>query len=215
MEAQAGKPDEGADMAAPIDFYFDFSSPYGYFASTRIDALGAKHGREVLWHPFLLGAAMKITGGAPLPSVPLKGDYARHDFARSAGYYGVEYKLPTVFPISSQAPARAFYWLDRSDPKRAKALVAALYRAYFVDDINISNPDDTIAVCARFGLEAEAVRVALNDPAIKELLKTESDKAIARGAFGSPYIMVDGEAFWGADRLEQVEKWLASGGWKY
>jgi 2-hydroxychromene-2-carboxylate isomerase len=202
-------------MAAPIDFYFDFSSPYGYFASTRIDALGAKYGREVVWRPFLLGAAMKITGGVPLPNVPLKGDYAKRDFARSAKFYGVDYKLPSTFPISSQAPARAFYWLNQKDPKRAKALVAALYRAYFVDDINISNPEDTIGVCARFGLAADEVRAALYDPAIKELVKAEVDKAIACGAFGSPYIVVDGEAFWGADRLEQIEKWLASGGWKY
>jgi 2-hydroxychromene-2-carboxylate isomerase len=202
-------------MAAPIDFYFDFSSPYGYFASTKIDVLAAKYGREVVWRPFLLGAAMKITGGTPLPSVPLKGDYARRDFARSAKYYGVEFKLPSVFPISSQAPARAFYWLAQKDPNQAKSLAAALYRAYFVDDINISNPEDTIAVCAKYGLKADEVRAALNDPAVKDLVKAEVDKAIGRGAFGSPYIVIDDDAFWGADRLEQVEKWLAAGGWKY
>jgi len=202
-------------MATPIDFYFDFSSPYGYFASTKIDALGARHGREVRWRPYLLGAAMKITGGAPLPSIPMKGDYARRDFARSAKFYGVEYKLPSVFPISSQAPARAFYWENAKDPAKAKALAAALYRAYFVDDINISNPDDTVAVCAKLGYQADEVRAAINDPAIKELVKTEVDKAIKRGAFGSPFIFVDDQAFWGADRLEQIEKWLASGGWNY
>ncbi len=202
-------------MAAAIDFYFDFSSPYGYFASTKIDALAAKYGREAVWRPFLLGAAMKITGGAPLPSVPMKGDYARRDFARSAKFYGTEYKLPSTFPISSQAPARAFYWLNRTDPKQAKALASALYRAYFVDDVNISNPDDTVAVCVKFGLKAEAVRAGINDPAVKDLVKAEVDKAIARGAFGSPFIMIADEAFWGADRLEQVEKWLATGGWNY
>ena len=202
-------------MAAAIDFYFDFSSPYGYFASTKIDALGAKYGREVLWRPLLLAAVMKITGGAPLPNVPLKGEYARRDFARSAKYYGVEYRLPSAFPIASQVPARAFYWLNRQDPKRAKALAAALYRAYFVDDVNLSNPEDTVAVCAKFGLGADDVRAALNDAAVKDLVKTEVDQAIARGAFGSPFIVVDGEAFWGADRLEQVERWLASGGWAY
>ncbi len=202
-------------MAAPIDFYFDFSSPYGYFASTKIDALGAKYGREVSWRPFLIGAAMKITGGVPLPGVPMKGDYAKRDFARSAKFYGVEYQLPSVFPISSQAPARAFYWLNRTDPKQAKSLVLALYRAYFVDDINISNPDDTIAVCVKFGLKAEEVSAGINDPALKDLVKVEVEKAVARGAFGSPFIVIDGEAFWGADRLEQVEQWLATGGWKY
>jgi len=202
-------------MSEPIDFYFDFSSPYGYFASTKIDALGARYGREVVWRPFLLGAAMKLTGGAPLPSIPLKGDYAKRDFARSAKYYGVEYRLPSAFPIATQAPARAFYWLKRKDAKQAKALATALYRAYFIDDVNISNPEDTVAVCARFGLAADEVRAGINDAAVKELVKTEVENAIARGVFGSPYLIVDGEAFWGADRLEQIEKWLAAGGWSY
>ena len=71
-------------MADPIDFYFDFSSPYGYFASTQIDRIAAKHGREVAWRPILLGAVFKVTRQQPLPTIPLKGDYARHDHARSA-----------------------------------------------------------------------------------------------------------------------------------
>jgi 2-hydroxychromene-2-carboxylate isomerase len=200
-------------MAAPVDFYFDFASPYGYMASTVIDALAAKHGREVVWRPILLGAVFKVTGGVPLPMVPLKGDYSKRDFVRSAGFYGIPYRLPTVFPISSQAPARAFYWLDAKDPAKAKALVSALYRAYFVDDVNISNPADTIAVSAKFGLDAAEVEAAINDPAIKDRLKAEVEKAIARGVFGSPYIVVDGEPFWGMDRLDQLEKWLATGGW--
>ena len=200
-------------MSKPIDFYFDFSSPYGYIASQKIDALAARHGRTAIWRPILLGAVMKITGGAPLPGIPLKGDYARHDFARSTKFHGVDYRLPTAFPIASQAPARAFYWLNQQDPLRAKALATALYHAYFVDDINISNPEDTIAVSAKSGLDAEKVRAALNDPAIKDAVKNEVDAAIGLGVFGSPYIIVDGEPFWGADRLDQIDKWLETGGW--
>lgn len=200
-------------MSKQIDFYFDFSSPYGYIASQKIDALAARHGRTATWRPILLGAVMKITGGAPLPGIPLKGDYARHDFARSAKFHGVDYRLPTAFPIASQAPARAFYWLNQQDPVRAKVLAGALYHAYFVDDINISNPEDTIAVSAKSGLDAEKVRAALNDPAIKDAVKNEVDAAIGLGVFGSPYIIVDGEPFWGADRLDQIDKWLETGGW--
>ena len=69
-------------MAEPIDFYFDFSSPYGYLASTEIDALAARHGRSVTWRPFVLGAAFKLTGQRALTEQPLRGDYARRDFAR-------------------------------------------------------------------------------------------------------------------------------------
>jgi 2-hydroxychromene-2-carboxylate isomerase len=76
-------------MAAPIDFYFDFSSPYGYLAAQKIEALAAKHGREVDWHPVLLGVIFKETGSAPLTMVPLKGDYSRRDFERSARFHGI------------------------------------------------------------------------------------------------------------------------------
>ena len=71
-------------MADPLEFYFDFSSTYGYIGSHLIEALAAKHGRKVVWKPILLGAVNKITGLPPLPSVPLKGDYAKRDVLRSA-----------------------------------------------------------------------------------------------------------------------------------
>ena len=66
-------------MADSIDFYFDFSSPYGYFASQRIDGIARKHGRDVAWHPFLLGVVFRVTGQSPLPEQPMRGDYALPD----------------------------------------------------------------------------------------------------------------------------------------
>jgi 2-hydroxychromene-2-carboxylate isomerase len=200
-------------MPNPVDFYFDFSSPYGYFASHKIDALAAKYGREVRWRPFLLGVAFRTTGGTPLPSIPVKGPYALRDMLRTAKYLGIEYRHPSVFPIASVAPTRAFYWLNAKDPKRAKELAKALYRAYFVEGRDLSKADETVAACAKFGLDAEQVRAALNDQAVKDQTKIEVDRAIATGAFGSPYIVVDGEPFWGSDRLDQIDKWLATGGW--
>jgi 2-hydroxychromene-2-carboxylate isomerase len=200
-------------MAKAIDFYFDFSSPYGYFGSCKIDALGAKHGREVNWRPILLGAAFKATGGMPLTDIPIKGKYSTRDMVRTAKFIDVEYHQPAVFPIGTVAPARAFYWLESKEPKRAKELARTLYRAYFVDGVNIGNADDTVKVCARLGLAADDVRAGINDQAIKDKLRGEVDRAIAVGVFGSPYIVVDGEPFWGSDRFDQVDKWLQSGGW--
>lgn len=199
-------------MAQPIVFHFDFSSTYGYIASTKIDALAARFGREVQWKPFLLGATFKVTGLPSLPSVPLKGDYSARDVLRSARFHAVPFRMPTVFPISTQAPARAFYWLTDRDPAAARQLAAALYRAYFVDDVNISNPSDTARVAASLGHDEAAVLAALEDPAIKLRLKTETETAIARGVFGSPFIFVDDEPFWGVDRLDQVARWLETGG---
>ncbi len=199
-------------MAAPIDFYFDFSSPYGYIAAEKIDAIAARHAREVRWHPFLLGIAHKVTGGHAPIGVALKDQYYKNDFKRSARFHGVKFSLPSKFPIASVAPSRAFYWLDAKDPARAKELALALYRAFYVDDVDISDPETVIGVCAKLGLNAEEVRAGINNPAIKELFKTEVDRVIARGAFGSPYFVVDDEHFWGVDRLDQIERWLANGG---
>ncbi len=200
-------------MAPPIDFYFDFSSPYGYLASTRIDALAARHGRSVAWRPHLLGVVFKLNDQRPLASIPLKSDYAARDLARSARLLKVPFKPPTKFPVGATAPSRAFYWVNDRDPALAKLLAQALYYAYFAEDRDISSAEVTCDVAARLDVNRAELAQALNDPAVKERLRNEVDRAIARGVFGSPYIIVDGEPFWGSDRLDQVEKWLESGGW--
>jgi 2-hydroxychromene-2-carboxylate isomerase len=143
--------------------------------------------------------------------LPLKGDYALRDIPRSARFHGVPYKHPSKFPIAGQAPSRAFYWLNERDPALARKLARTLYEAYFVSDLDISSPDVTADVAATLGLKRDEVLAALGNEAVKERLKNEVETAIARGVFGSPYFVIDGEAFWGVDRFEQIERWLASG----
>jgi len=200
-------------MPLPIEFYFDFSSPYGYLASTRIDAIAARFGRETVWRPILLGAVFKVTGGRPLPTLPLKGDYATRDTARFARLWGVPFRLPSKFPIATQAPARASYWATDRDATLGRRLAGALYHAYFAEDLDIGSPEETAAVAASLGLDRAETLAAVHDPGIKERLRHETDSALARGVFGSPFMIVDGEPFWGADRLDQLERWLSTGGW--
>jgi 2-hydroxychromene-2-carboxylate isomerase len=200
-------------MPAPIEFYFDFSSPYGYIGSARIDSIAAKFGRETIWRPILLGVVFRVTGAQPLPSLPLKGDYAKRDMSRFARLWDVPFRVPTHFPVATQAPARAFYWLTDRDPSLAKRLAHALYHAYFAEDRDISSPETTADVANSIGLDRNSALAALADPGVKERLRQENDAAIARGVFGSPFVIVDGEPFWGADRLDHVERWLATGGW--
>jgi 2-hydroxychromene-2-carboxylate isomerase len=201
-------------MPASIDFYFDFSSPYGYLASEKIEAMAARHARDVDWHPILLGIIFKQTGAAPLTMVPLKGDYSRRDMPRSARFHGVsDFRIPSKFPIPSQAPARIVLWQKQRDAALAATVVHALYRAFFVDDVDISMPENSVAVAAKCGVDAAAARAAIDDSMVKDALRQANDEAIARGVFGSPFIIVDGEPFWGIDRFDQVERWLATGGW--
>ena len=200
-------------MSNPIDFYFDFSSPYGYFAAAKIEDIAARHGRTVTWRPILLGAVFKVTGMQPLASYPLKSAYMKHDLERTARLLGVPFKLPGKFPIGTTAPARAFYYLNNRDPALAKRLALALYVAYFADDVDISTPENTIEVAGHAGVDKAEMKEALNDSAVKDRLRREVDAAVALGVFGSPYFVIDGEPFWGSDRLDQVEKWLSTGGW--
>jgi 2-hydroxychromene-2-carboxylate isomerase len=201
-------------VPAPIDFYFDFSSPYGFLASEKIEALAGRHGREVRWRPMLLGVVFKHTGAAPLVQIPLKGEYSRRDMARSARFHGIDgFRMPSTFPIATQAPARIVLWLQATDPAVATKVLHAEYRAFFVDDVDISSPDNAASVAAGCGVDPAAVRAAIDDQDIKDALKKSNEQAIAAGAFGSPFIVVDSEPFWGLDRLDQVERWLATGGW--
>ena len=200
-------------MSNPIDFYFDFSSPYGYFAATKIEDIVSKYDRSVTWRPILLGAVFKVTGQQPLAGIPLKGGYMARDLDRTSRLLGVPFKLPSKFPVSTTAPARAFYAISDQDPALAKQLARALYDAYFVEDRDISSPEVTVEVAAKLGIDRGELGRALNDNRIKDRLRGEVDAAVACGVFGSPFIVIDGEPFWGSDRLDQVERWLKTGGW--
>jgi len=200
-------------VPAPIDFYFDFSSPYGYLAAQRIEGLAARHGRTVDWHPVLLGVIFKETGAQPLTQVPLKGDYSRKDMPRSARFLGIEdFRMPSRFPIPTQAAARIVLALKAKNVALSTNVAKALYRAYFFEGRDISDPDVAADVAGRAGADASAMRAAVDDPAVKEALKEEVARAMKAGVCGSPFFIVDGEPFWGLDRLPQVERWLASGG---
>ncbi len=200
-------------MSEPIEFYFDFSSPYGYLMGEKIDALAERFQRRVKWRPILLGVIFPAVGGRP----PVEGGgpkprYTVRDFTRSARFLGVPYNPPSRFPLPTQNAARAYYWLHDQDCALARRYVHAVFRAFFVDDRDISAPETVLAIAADLGVDRATLAAALATPELKARLKAENDAALARGVFGSPYVVVDGEPFFGADRLPQIEKWLAEGG---
>ena len=199
-------------MAAPIEFWFDFSSPYSYLASEKIEELAARHGRKVAFKPTLLGVIFRTTGGVPLTElVPPKATYFAHDFERSARFAGVPYRQPSVFPIATVNAARAFLWLQRQGEPLAARFLHAAFRAYFAQDRNLAEPEVLGALATEIGADPVQLARGMQEPAVKDLLKARVDESIARGVFGAPTIFVDGEMFWGHDRLPQVERWLATG----
>src|SRR5690606_1607321 len=129
-------------MAAPVEFYFDFASPYGYLASTQIDAIAERHGRSVDWHPMLLGAVFRVTGGQPLTGIPMKGEYTAHDLLRFAGFLDVPFRMPDPMPMHPVAAARAYYWREQAEgPGPAKVFAKAMLHAHFGEGRDLSRPD--------------------------------------------------------------------------
>lgn len=196
-----------------IEFYFDFSSPYGYFASIRIDELAGRYQRSVDWRPFLVGTAMKATGHQPMVNTPMLEDYVKVDVPRFARLLGVPFQLPDSFPLVASAASRAFYWLQEQDTGLARRFAGRTYHAFFGEGRDISKPDELRRIGADCGADGDQLVEAAQNPRMKSLFKEKNDAALAKGVFGSPFILVDGEPFWGADRLDQVEKWLETGGW--
>lgn len=199
--------------AAPVDFYFEFSSPYGYIASQLADALEQRIGRPLAWRPILLGPVFKATGQAPLTQVPLKGAYSVRDFERSARWHGVAYRHPEKFPIGTVAAMRAFYWTHDRDAAQARRLAKSLYSAFFAEGRDISAPETVLDIAQAAGVDRTALSTGLEDAALKERAKREVEGAISRGVFGSPFFVVDGEPFWGVDRIPMMEDWIRRGGW--
>lgn len=196
----------------PIDFYFDFASPYGYFMSEKIDALAAKHGRTVIWRPILLFAALRSLGLPPPFEHPVKFEYITADFARSAKFLNVDYSLPPAFPALTQHAARGFYLLHGKAPEAAVPFAHAVLRGYFRNGRDISNIDVIAQMVgdqtASLGSSADVCDLLKGGEA-KAMLQAAITDAVEKKVFGSPFVVIDGEGFFGVDRLPQLAARLA------
>jgi 2-hydroxychromene-2-carboxylate isomerase len=196
-----------------IEFWFDFSSAYAYFAATEIDELAARAGRPVRWRPFMLGTAFKATGATGLSSTPLKRDYARHDWARLARLKGLPFRLPPNHPVIALAATRVFYWIEEREPTAAHAFARDVFRRYYTDGLDTADVGALLPLAAALGFDGAAVRAGVEAPDLKARVRAISEDAVARGIFGSPFFIADGEAFWGHDRMAMLAEWLKRGGW--
>jgi 2-hydroxychromene-2-carboxylate isomerase len=202
-------------MKPPLQFWFDFISPFGYFASLRIDALAARHGRTAEWHPLLVGVTvLKVMGLKAIPQTPLKGPYAARQIARYLRRHEITLgRDPNAAPMNPLPAGRCFAWLRAHAPAHAKAFAQAALHAHWVEGRAMDDPAELRAVALAAGVPPDAVDSALSDPEAALLLRAEVDAAVAQGVFGSPFVIVDGEPFFGVDSFELIDDWLVVGGW--
>lgn len=195
-----------------VSFFFDFSSPFAYLASTQIESVAARAGAMVRYRPFLLGALFKALGGPDVPLFsmpPVKQRHARDDMFRWADFHGVPLKFPTRFPMNTVKALRMI--LQLPEPQRAP-LMHAIFAAYWADDRDINDDAVLVELATSVGLDGAALVTGTKDDAVKAQLKSATDEAVKLGLFGAPTFMVGDLLFWGQDRLAFVEKALQ--GWR-
>lgn len=199
---------------APIDFYFDFISPFGYFASRFIDDLAAQYDREVRWVPFRIGVTItKVMGYPPLLETPLKGPYAIQDVARLAKLL----RQPICIPggVTNSVPAMcAYYAIGQHSSDDARRFAKAVFDAHWREGRPIADRGDIERIGIAAGVDPDLVRSATTSDVGAPLLRAATQQAISRGVFGSPTVDVDGNLVFGVDRLWMVRYWLEHGSWE-
>jgi 2-hydroxychromene-2-carboxylate isomerase len=199
----------------PIQFHFDFISPFGYFASLRIDELARRHGREVQWTSMLVGVSvLKVMGIPPIVELPLKGEYVINDAQRYARQHQVPFKRLASSPTSRPVEAgRVFAWASDMDPHGGKKLAALIFRSYFVHCLDIASESVLRRCVGEAGLSWPDFEQARADGIPAKLLRRNVDRSLESGVFGSPFFIVDREPFFGLEKLPLLEEWLVTGGW--
>lgn len=191
-------------MGKTIDFYWDFGSPASYLAHTQLPRIAREAGATLVSQPMLLGGVFQATGNRSPVEVPAKGRYTLLDFTRFARRCGVPFVLNPHFPIHTLALMRGAVGLQMREDPRFDAYVDAMYRAIWVDGRPMGDPAEVASVLAGIGIDAAEFGAVVADETVKEALKRRTQAAVERGVFGAPTMFVDGEMFWGQDRLDWV-----------
>lgn len=199
-------------MAGPITFFWDFPSPYAYIGAHQIEAVAQKHGRKVDWRPLSIGHLWKaIPDRTPTPKV--KMDHMMHDWVRSAELAGLPIvKTPDPFPTDAKLPRLIFYHLKAQDEAKAIAFAKAAYRQYWGEGQDIARPEHLSALLAKLGIPESVLTAAAEDAAARQQVLDATAEASRLHAFGTPTFIVDGEMFWGSDRIDHLDRWLARKG---
>lgn len=195
-------------MSGPIRFYFDFASPYAYVCLDAAERLAAEAGRSLEWRPILAWAVLKAQGISAPMEPPAKRAYFLRDMERSAAFFGVPYRQPVRLPMSSHAAARLWHVLAVEDPGLARDFGRRVFDAFFVRHLDIGEAEVLRGLLTEAGLSGDQAEAAMDDPDGRARLEACVAGAVKDGCIGSPFFVLDGDGFFGADRLPHVRRHL-------
>ena len=194
-------------MPSELEFWFEFASTYSYPTAHAVETAAKARGVKVAWRSFLLGPIFGAPGwtDSPFNIYPAKGKYMWRDLARICGAQGLPLMQPSTFPRGSLLAARIV--CANAEARWVGEFVRRVYSANFVRDLDISSPFVIGEILSSLGeLPAELMKSAQAQE-VKDRFKAQCDHAVAIGLIGAPSFVVDGEVFWGGDRLEQALDW--------
>ena len=191
-------------MHPPIEFWFEFGSNYSYLSLMRIEALTERAGVPLRWKPFLLGPIFRELGwqSSPFAEQKEKGEYVWRDMARRAAKYGLPFTRPSRFPRRAVLPLRVAL-LGAEQPWMGEFCRRIILRNWS-QDAEIDQEDCVLAALEGLVADPAAVLCAAQEEGNKAALRAQTAEARARGIFGAPTFIVQGEMFWGDDRLEDA-----------
>lgn len=193
---------------AELECFFDCSSPWTYFAFESLLRMQQEIGVTIQWRPFLVGGVFNAVNpsvyGSRERPVPAKAAYGKKDQADWARYLGLKVLYrPTVFPVNSVKAMRACIVLAPED--KLVPFARAVFAAYWGDDKDISQPAVLTEICDGLGIDAKSLLAAIEQQPVKDALRTNTQEAIDRGAFGSPTIFVGSDdMYFGNDRMPLI-----------
>jgi 2-hydroxychromene-2-carboxylate isomerase len=197
-------------MRQTVEFYFDVGSPAAYLAWTQMPRLAAETGAVIDYKPMLLGGVFQATGNKSPMEVPAKGRYVMSDLQRFAQRYQVPFSQNPFFPINTLILMRMATGVQMQDTSRLAAFVDSIYRAVWVEARNMNDPATVAEVLQAASFDAPAMMALAAEPQVKERLKAVTQDAVARGVFGAPTFFVNGQMYWGQDRLDFVKQALGA-----
>ena len=198
-------------MALHVDYYASLNSPWTHLGAARIEAMCAQHGASLRIWPVDFGAIFPASGGLPLPKrAPQRQAYRLMELARWSHFHNIPLNpQPSGFPFAEPAIAAAVIALrETQGVVPAIKLSHRVMKALWAEELNPADPATFAALAADCGLDGPALLKLAGDPQWMDRRASDSHAALERGVFGAPSFVIEGEIFWGQDRLDFVERKL-------
>lgn len=197
---------------ARIDYYFSVLSPFSYLAGLGLEEVAARRGATIAYRPMDIMTVFAETGGVPVPQRhPSRIAYRSQELRRISARRGLAFNLQPAHWPTNPVPASLAVIAVAEAGGDAGALAHAFLRAVWAEERDIGDLAVVEAILDENGHHAAALAPAIITAAAEATYHANTEAAISAGVFGAPFYVVDGEVFWGQDRLDYLDDHLARG----